>query len=124
MKISATIVTLNEEPNLPRLLRSLTCVDEVVVVDSGSTDDTLEIARRYGARVIENPWPGYAQQKNFAATHAQHDWVLSLDADEEVTHDLASEISQLKSGDPAAAGYRFPRLAQYLGRWIHHGGLQ
>ncbi len=122
MKISATIISLNEERNLPRLLESLICVDEIVVVDSGSTDRTVEIARRYGARVIENPWPGYAKQKNFAAAQATHDWILSLDADEALSDNLGAEILELKAGEPSVAGYRFPRLAQYLGHWIHHSG--
>jgi glycosyltransferase involved in cell wall biosynthesis len=135
MKISATIITLNEERNLPRALESLIPVDEVIVVDSGSTDRTLEIARRYGARVIEHAWPGFAQQKNYAAAQASHDWILSLDADEALSENLQAEILQLKqsglelpaSGQKAAlarmpAGYRFPRLAQYMGRWILHSG--
>ncbi len=125
MKISATIITLNEERNLPRALESLTCVDEVVVVDSGSTDRTLEIARRYGARVVSNSWPGYAAQKNFAAAEAAHDWILSLDADEALSETLAAEIQQVRCGGAAAleaAGYCFPRLAQYLGQWILHSG--
>lgn len=122
MKISATIITLNEEAALPRALASLTCVDEVLVVDSGSTDRTVEIARAAGARVVENPWPGYAQQKNFAAAHAAHDWILSLDADEALSAPLAVEIRQLRTTEPAVAGYRFPRMAQYLGQWIHHSG--
>jgi len=125
MKISATIITLNEEQNLPRALESLTCVDEVVVVDCGSTDRTMEIARRYGARAVINPWPGYAAQKNFAAEQAAYDWVLSLDADEALSETLAAEIQQLRCAGAAApnpAGYRFPRLTQYLGRWIFHSG--
>lgn len=122
MKISATIITLNEERNLPRALESLTCVDEVLVVDSGSTDRTVEIARRYGARVLTNPWPGYAAQKNFAAGQAAHDWILSLDADEALSETLAAEIQQLKRNGARADGYRFPRMAQYMGRWIRHCG--
>lgn len=122
MKISATIVTLNEERNLARALESLTCVDEVVVVDSGSTDRTIEIANRYGARVIAHDWPGYAAQKNFAAAAAAHDWILAIDADEAISELLQAEIMMLRATTPLSAGYRFPRRAQYLGGWILHSG--
>ncbi len=122
MQISATIVTLNEERNIARAIQSLTCADEILVVDSGSTDRTREIAAGLGARVIEEPWRGYAAQKNFAACSAAHDWILSLDADEELTPELASEIAALKHNPAPRDGYSFPRLAQYLGRWIHHSG--
>lgn len=122
MLISATIVTLNEERNIARAIESLTCVDEIVVVDSGSGDRTREIAAGLGARVIEEPWRGYAAQKNFAACGASHEWILSLDADECLTPELALEITALKQSGPHCDGYSFPRLAQYLGRWIHHSG--
>jgi glycosyltransferase involved in cell wall biosynthesis len=122
MRISATIVTLNEERNLPRALESLTCVDEIVVVDSGSTDRTVEIARTYGARVIEQSWLGYAAQKNFAATAAANDWVLAIDADESLSELLQAEIMALRQTDPHVPGFRFPRRAQYLGGWINHSG--
>lgn len=85
MRIAATLITLNEEANLPRALASLGVCDEVVVVDSGSTDRTLDIARGAGAKTIENPWPGYAAQKNLAAEVAASDWILALDADEELS---------------------------------------
>ena len=88
MKITATIVTLNEEHNIARAIESLRCVDEIVVVDSGSTDRTREVAARLGARVTKEPWRGYAAQKNFAATLASHDWILSIDADEAVAEEL------------------------------------
>jgi glycosyltransferase involved in cell wall biosynthesis len=122
MKISATIVTLNEERNIRRAIESLTCVDEIVVVDSGSADRTPEIAAELGARVVEQPWRGYAGQKNFAAKSASHDWILSLDADEALTPELAAEILALKASEPTVDGFSMPRLARYLGRWIHHSG--
>jgi glycosyltransferase involved in cell wall biosynthesis len=122
MLITATIVTLNEERNLPRALESLTCVDEVVVVDSGSTDRTVEIARLYGARVIEQLWRGYAAQKNFAAAAASHDWILAIDADESISELLQAEIMAIRGTDPQVPGFRFPRRAQYLGGWINHSG--
>ena len=122
MQISATIVTLNEERNIARAIGSLRCADEIVVVDSGSTDGTREIAARMGARVIEEPWRGYAGQKNFAACCAANEWILSIDADEELTEELAAEIAQLKKEGTRFDGYSFPRLAQYLGRWIRHSG--
>jgi glycosyltransferase involved in cell wall biosynthesis len=122
MRISATIVTLNEERNIARAIESLRCADEILVVDSGSTDQTCEIAIRLGARVIEERWRGYAAQKNFAAGSAAHEWILSLDADEALTPELSTEIVQLKQQGPRHDGYSFPRRAQYLGRWIAHGG--
>ncbi len=122
MKISATIVTLNEERNIARAIASLGCADEIVVVDSGSSDQTRAIAAGLGACVIEEPWRGYAGQKNYAAARAAHDWILSLDADESVTEALGKEILEVKKDGPRFDGYTFPRLAQYLGRWIRHSG--
>lgn len=122
MKISATLITLNEEENLPRALSSLSFCDEIIVVDSGSTDRTLDIAERGGARVIENPWTGFSGQKNFAAEQARNDWVLALDADEALTEELQTQIAALAAGSPGHAGYSFPRKARYLGRWIQHSG--
>src|SRR6185503_2053921 len=99
MKISATIVTLNEERNIARAMASLKpCVDEIVVVDSGSSDRTREVAAKLGARVVREEWRGYAEQKNFAAACAANDWVLSIDADEELTPELAAEIQALRAG--------------------------
>jgi glycosyltransferase involved in cell wall biosynthesis len=122
MKISATIVTLNEEHNIARAIESLRCVDEIVVVDSGSTDSTCETAARLGARVVNEPWRGYAAQKNFAASIAENDWILSIDADEALSEELEAEILLVKKEGPRFDGYSMPRLAQYLGRWIQHGG--
>lgn len=122
MKISATIITHNEERNLPRAIESLRCADEIVVVDSGSTDRTVQLAEKLGARVIDSPWPGYAKQKNFAAERAEHDWILSLDADESLSEALEAEIWRLKKTGPQHDAYTMPRLARYLGRWIRHSG--
>jgi glycosyltransferase involved in cell wall biosynthesis len=122
MKISATIITCNEERNIARAMESLRCCDEIVVIDSGSTDRTAEIAANLGARVIESPWPGYARQKNVAAEHASHDWILSIDADEALSEALEGEIWHIKKNGPKYDAYTMPRLAQYLGRWILHSG--
>ncbi|HTS77971.1 MAG TPA: glycosyltransferase family 2 protein [Bryobacteraceae bacterium] len=122
MKISATIITYNEERNVARAIESLRCADEIVVVDSGSSDRTVELAEKLGARVVESPWPGYAKQKNFAAEQAQHDWILSLDADESLSEALEGEIWQVKKNGPRYDAYTMPRMAQYLGRWIRHSG--
>jgi len=122
MKISAAIITLNEERNLPRAIESLRCCDEILVVDSGSTDRTVEVAEKYGARVIEANWRGYAGQKNYASDQAANDWVLSIDADEALSEELEAEIWQIKKNGPQFDAYTFPRLAQYLGKWILHSG--
>jgi glycosyltransferase involved in cell wall biosynthesis len=122
MKISATIIACNEERRIARAIESLRCCDEIVVVDSGSTDRTIEISRQLGATVIESPWPGYAKQKNLAAARASNDWILSLDADEVVSEALEAEILQLRKSEPSFDAYTMPRMAQYLGRWILHSG--
>ncbi len=122
MKISATIITWNEERKIARAIESLRCCDEILVVDSCSTDRTVEIASNLGARVIDSPWPGYAKQKNLAAAQAANDWILSLDADEALSEALEGEIWQLRKNGPAYDAYTMPRMAQYLGRWILHCG--
>jgi glycosyltransferase involved in cell wall biosynthesis len=122
MKISAAIIAQNEERNISRVIESLRCCDEILVVDSGSTDRTTEIASKLGARVVENPWRGYAGQKNFAAEQCQNDWVLSLDADESLSEALEAEIWHIKKNGAQYDAYTMPRLAQYLGSWILHSG--
>ncbi len=122
MKISAAIITYNEQANIARAIESLRCCDEVVVVDSGSSDRTTEIAANLGARVVEAPWRGYAGQKNFASEQASYDWVLSLDADEALSEALEAEIWQIKKNGPQFDAYTMPRMARYLGRWIMHSG--
>ncbi len=122
MKISATIITCNEERNIARAIESLRCADEIIVVDSGSTDRTVELARKLGVRVVESAWPGYANQKNFAADQAVHDWILSIDADESLSEALEAEIWKVKKSGPYFDAYTMPRLARYLGRWIRHSG--
>ncbi len=122
MKITATIITFNEELNIARAIESLRCCDEIVVVDSRSTDRTAEIAAKLGARVIDSEWGGYAQQKNYAADCAGNDWILSIDADEALSEALEGEIWQLRKKGPKFDAYTMPRLAQYLGKWILHSG--
>ena len=122
MKITATIITLNEERNIARAIESLRCSDEILIVDSGSVDRTVELAEKLGARVIEAGWRGFAGQKNWAAEQASHDWILSLDADEALSEGLEAEIWNLKKTGPEFDAYTMPRLARYLGRWIMHSG--
>jgi glycosyltransferase involved in cell wall biosynthesis len=122
MKITATIITLNEERNIARAIESLRCSDEILIVDSGSVDRTVELAEKLGARVIEAGWLGFAAQKNRAAEQASHDWILSLDADEALSEGLEAEIWNLKKSGPQYDAYTMPRLARYLGRWILHSG--
>jgi glycosyltransferase involved in cell wall biosynthesis len=122
MKITATIITLNEERNVARAIESLRCCDEILIVDSGSTDRTVELAEKLGVRVLEAGWLGYAAQKNWAAEHAVNEWILSLDADEALSEALEAEIWNLKKTGPDCDAYTMPRLARYLGRWIYHSG--
>jgi glycosyltransferase involved in cell wall biosynthesis len=122
MKITATIITLNEERNISRAIESLRCSDEILILDSGSVDRTVELAEKLGARVIEAGWRGFAGQKNWAAEQASNDWILSLDADEALSEGLEAEIWNLKKNGPRFDAYTMPRLAQYLGRWILHSG--
>ena len=117
-KLSVTVITRDEAANLAAALDSVAWADEIVVVDSESTDATLEIARRYTSRVLVRPWPGYVAQKNRAAAEAAHDWILSIDADERVSPELARDIRALLQHEPPAAGYRLPRVTFHLGRWI------
>ena len=123
MTLSVAIVSLNEEANLGRTLESVKWADEIVVVDSGSTDRTCEIARQYCAKVVVEPWRGYAAQKNFAIEHCTKTWVLSLDADEEISFGLAQEMRNAISDPNAMDGYRMPRLNLFLGRELRHGGF-
>ena len=118
MKLTVTVITYNEADNIAAALDSVAWADEIIVVDSHSTDDTAAIARKQATRVIVRDWPGYSEQKNFAADQASHDWVLSMDADERVTPELAAEIRGLLQQEPAARGYRVRRVSRYLGRWI------
>ena len=117
-KVSATIITLNEADHISDAIDSVSWADEIVVVDSGSTDGTLDIARARGARVSTRAWTGYVDQKNHAASLASHDWIISLDADERVTPELAAEIQTLLRSEPPRRGYRMPRVTFHLGRWI------
>ena len=120
--LTATVITHNESANVARAIRALSCADEIVVVDANSTDATREIAEGLGARVIRHPFEGFAAQKNFATSQARHDWILSLDADEELDGEAQSAIAEWKRCEPFVAGYQFARRAQYLGRWILHSG--
>jgi (heptosyl)LPS beta-1,4-glucosyltransferase len=124
MKISATIIAFNEEANIREACESLTWADELIVVDSGSTDKTCELAESCGARVIAKDWPGFAAQKQLAAEQASHEWIFSLDADERVSAELKRSITQLQtlSEDQLADGYRVPRRSFYQGKWIKGGG--
>lgn len=124
MRISACIITFNEEENIRAACESVAWADEVLVVDSESTDATREIAGACGAKVLLNKWPGFAKQKQFATDAAMHDWVLSLDADERVSPELESSIAALrrKPESDLADGYRVARRTFYLGRWIRGGG--
>lgn len=120
-KLSVTIITLNEERNIRDALESVKWADEIVVVDSGSTDRTVDICKEYTDRVFYNQWPGHIAQKNLAIDKASHQWILSIDADERVTSELAAEIKEVLKG-PKADAYSVPRHVFYLGRWINHSG--
>jgi len=123
MTLSVAIVAMDEETNIGRTLAGIRWADEVILVDSGSKDRTREIAREYGAKVIEEPWRGYVAQKQYAIDLCTKDWVLLLDADEEVSPGLADEIRGVLADPNALNGYWLPRKNLFLGRWIRHGGF-
>lgn len=124
MKISAVIITFNEEENIRAACESVAWADEIVVVDSESTDTTREIAASCGAKISINKWPGFSAQKQFATDAAAYDWVLSLDADERISTELESSIAALRrtTENDLADAYRIARRTFYMGRWIRGGG--
>ncbi len=117
-KLSVTVITRNEAADIGDALTSVAWADEIIVVDSMSTDDTVAIARQHTDRVIVREWPGYVAQKNCAASLASHDWILPLDADERVTPELADEIKSTLAAEPPHSAYLVPRVTWHLGRWI------
>lgn len=124
MKISATIIAFNEAGNIKAACESVAWADEILVVDSESTDLTREIAAACGAKVLTQKWLGFSQQKQFAADQAAHDWILSLDADERISDELRVEILKIKnlSATELADGYQLPRRSFYMNQWIRGGG--
>ncbi|MCB0749128.1 MAG: glycosyltransferase family 2 protein [Ignavibacteriae bacterium] len=120
-KISATLIVKNEEKNIARCLKSLSWVDEIVVVDSYSTDRTVEICNEYNCKVIQTAWLGFGKTKKFAVDNASHDWILSIDADEEVTPELQKKIKELLV-KPYYKGYYIKRKSFYLGKEVKHCG--
>lgn len=122
MTISVIIITKNEAAHISECLASVAFADEIIVVDSGSTDNTCELAKAFGAKVVvSDDWPGFGPQKNRALDLATCDWVLSVDADERVIPELAQEIQQ-ELLNPRASAYKIPRLSNFCGRWIRHSG--
>ena len=122
-KLTAAIITFNEEKNICRCLESVRWTDELIVVDSFSTDRTVELARQYTNNVLQRKWPGHVLQKQCALEQATGDWIICLDADEELSADAAAEIRAALADAPLDVnGYSFPRRSFYLGRWIRHGG--
>ncbi len=119
-RISAVVITLNAAGQLAECLASVAFADEILVVDSGSTDGTRELAEKYGARVVTQDWLGFGRQKQFATDQAANDWVLSLDADERVSPQLAACLVRALQS-PSASVYRMPRCNRFLGRWLRHG---
>jgi len=122
LRVSATVITFNEEEDLEECLRSLTWCHEIILVDSGSQDRSREIAARYGARIFVRSFEGFSNQKNFAAEQASGDWILSIDADEAVSPELREEICQRLASETRLAGFAIPRRNLWLGTPIRHGG--
>src|SRR5271169_999095 len=121
--LTAILISYNEKLDLPRALASLAEIaDEIILVDSGSTDRTCEIARSFGARVYTRQLDSLAEQKNYAASFASNDWVLSIDCDEELSPELHASIKVWKHQTPDKNGYDFPLMTNYLGGWIRHSG--
>jgi glycosyltransferase involved in cell wall biosynthesis len=123
LPVSVIILTKDEEANLPGCLKSLQWAAEVIVVDSVSSDKTVAVARRGGAKVYVNPWPGFTAQRNFALSKCKQPWVLSVDADERVAPDLLKGITELLASGPQKTGYRVREVNEYFGRWLKFGGI-
>jgi glycosyltransferase involved in cell wall biosynthesis len=122
-KISVVIITFNEEKNIGRCIESVRKIaDEIIVVDSFSTDKTKDICLANNVRFFENRFQGHIEQKNYALTHAKHKFVLSLDADEALSKRLLQSIMEIKKGNPGYDGYTMNRLTNYCGKWINHCG--
>jgi len=121
-RISATIICMNEETHIKACLESVSWCDEIVVVDSGSTDKTVEIAKQFTPKVIHHDWPGFIEQVNFAMAQATGDWVLCIDADERCSPGLKDAIQKILPELDGMGGYELKRHTWYLGRWINHGG--
>jgi glycosyltransferase involved in cell wall biosynthesis len=122
-RLSVAVVVLNEEERLRACLESVVWADELVVVDAGSSDKTVAIAREFTDRVLFRAWDGYGAQKNFALGQCREDWVLSLDADERVSDTLREEIQTILRGGVGEVGFYLPRRNMFQGRWVRHGGL-
>lgn len=122
LAISVTIIARDEADRIADAIRSVDFADEVVVLDSGSRDETVSISRSLGAKVVETDWPGYVAQKNRALDQVRHEWVLSIDADERVSPELAESIRRVLSDGPQPDGFSVSRRQWYLGRWIRHSG--
>jgi glycosyltransferase involved in cell wall biosynthesis len=121
--IGIAVITKNEKDRIGRLLKSLDFANEIVVVDSGSTDGTQDLCKRMGSKVVFKEWQGFGLQKQYAMDQIQSEWILNLDADEEVSKELAREmVEAVNSASPQVNGFSMPRLSRYLGRWIRHGG--
>ena len=120
--LSVAIITLNEQSNLLRTLRSVAFADEIIVLDSGSTDETVRIAREFGASVSVESWKGFSAQKNSAIRQCRGAWVLSLDADEELSPELQAEIETLLPTNPPLDAFFLKRRNLFLNRWVRHGG--
>ena len=123
LPISVCIISYNEEDKITRCLQSVNWADEIILVDSGSTDKTIALCKQHTSKICHRDWTGYVDQKNYALSLAKNDWVLSLDADEEVSPELQQEIKHVLQSDSIQyAGFKIPRLTYYLGKWIYHSG--
>lgn len=121
-RLSVAIITYNEEEEIKDCLESVKWADEIVVVDSFSTDKTLDICRQYTNKVFQHEWSGYSNQKNYAINVTTNPWILILDADERVSERLTKEIKEILDKDLGVDGYYIPRKSYFLGRWIRYGG--
>ena len=122
--VTATVITRNEQDNISRCLNSLRWVDDIIVVDSGSTDNTLDICRSFNCRVFSIEWRGFGLTKQFAVNQAKTSWILSIDADEQVSHDLRQQILKVMNEPAEFNGYRIQRVSSYLGSLIRYSGWQ